>query len=191
MISRGRLNRMKNIGKSKDIDEHINHFLQRMKERYNKNYNINDYKKIIDMIIKSEGKTCHFLYKINWNNKVFSINYDNITFNVLFGNTSNKVGLDARLKTVLFPTRFMSPNNLILKGIDDETFTNEIYKTIDEIEFLKSSFPIEYKELFTSKKYSHIDIPIKSITKLSYEKNLNPLIHQGTYDYTINKLLKK
>lgn len=145
------LERRQNIGLTKPISEHIEHFKQRLLERFNITFSTDDYYNLLNRI--SKGKP---LYKINGGNTLIQVEIEGKIVWVLYGPKNDLQ--PSRLKTVLIPwVAFLTPDNLS-HIYSHKTFTVVVNEIIEE--FIKLSHTVDFNNPNDKKRFfSQNEVP--------------------------------
>ncbi len=130
----------------KPFKYHREHFITRLKERFEIEITEEEYANLVDHIGSGEPKK---IYSINEGNTVYSMIINGKEVWVLYGRKGNK--LPARLKTAMLPHRFLVPD-CVSHLFNHETFTNEVIASINSIKKLSEDIDLEDKVKFFSRK---------------------------------------
>jgi len=147
--SKGYLERRASIGKTKPIGEHIEHFKQRLKERFDIEFTTNDYNALLSKLVHNTHP--YHLYKVNCGTSLIRVEIQGKPVWIIYSGKRND--LPARLKTALIPFKGYIVPDCLSDYFDHKTFSVAINETIEYFiklaESLNLNDPVKRKEFFT------------------------------------------
>lgn len=159
-----RLRRYDNpLNRSRTEGEHIIHFTQRLKERFNIDLTLDQYYELLKETTKHSS---NHIYSINSSSGIYEVSINDVTIWVIYGNKSND--MPARLKTALIPYKMLITPDCVSHKYDHVEFTAEVNRVIEEMVKLSTEINLENKKEFFMRGIS----PLLTKGALHIKKNI-------------------
>jgi len=170
-------------GLSKPEAEHIEHFMQRMLERFNIIISIGEYYAIINDIQNNKAR---HIYSTNSSNGIFSINLHGQEVWVMYGGVSDDI--PARLKTAIRPhDQFILPD--ALSHVYNQTsFSKAVYEVIEQFKQLSEQIDLNDKKIFFMTSKAHPVLKKGALMYKQYGENCDKL---HFYSMAIRHLIRE